>query len=146
MPPRFQEGPFPLSCRPHGEDVFVALIHKRMPPLLLKPWHEADVPGCCFQRDRRSVLVQLKLDGLHDRFPAMELGILSAPGLVSNHRDAWCHCLLRTCQELASYLAIPKIQSAHYLWMSLMQVKQRRAFAAANNYFLGRSSGNARHN
>src|SRR6516164_4106355 len=39
--------------------------HKAMPPLLLKPRHETDVPGCCLERDRGSILIQLKLDGLH---------------------------------------------------------------------------------
>src|SRR6516165_4626819 len=63
MPPRFKKRPLPARRRPHGEDMLVALVHKAVPPLLLKPRHETDVPGCCLERDRGSILIQLKLDG-----------------------------------------------------------------------------------
>src|SRR6516164_2288383 len=65
MPPRFKKRPLPARRRPHGEDMLVALVHKAVPPLLLKPRHETDVPGCCLERDRGSILIQLELDGLH---------------------------------------------------------------------------------
>src|SRR6516162_1320365 len=65
MPPRFKKRPPPARRRPHGEDMLVALVHKAVPPLLLKPRHETDVPDCCLERDRGSILIQLELDGLH---------------------------------------------------------------------------------
>src|SRR6516165_3303517 len=65
VPPRFKKRPFPGSRWLYGEDVFVALVHKAVPPLLLEPRHKTDIPSCWFERDRGSVFVQLKLDCLH---------------------------------------------------------------------------------
>src|SRR6516165_3761071 len=65
VPPRFKKGPRPRPRRLHGEDMLVPFVHKWVPPLLDKPGHKTDVPSRRFDRDRGSILIQLKLDRLH---------------------------------------------------------------------------------
>lgn len=77
--PRLEQSPLARAGRPPGEDVFVALVHAPVPPLLDEGGHEADESAARFDAHRQAVLVQLELDHLELALPPARFGHAGVP-------------------------------------------------------------------